>query len=326
MKVVILYGEVAAGAAADEQDALVQVEAIASALRQLDHLPVALPFSLDLQGTLDALQQMQPVLVFNIVESVAGQGRLIHFAPALLDALRLPYTGARTDAIFLTSNKLLAKQWMESADIPTPRWFAWPDLQREAPVAADRYIIKSVWEHASVGLSEDSIITAADSATLRAALGKQQQFLGGEGFIEAYIEGREFNLALLAGDHGPEMLPPAEIDFEGYPAGKSKIVDYRAKWEEQSAEYRQTVRRFTFPPEDGALLQRLQTLARRCWELFALRGYARVDFRVDAAGAPWVLEINTNPCLSPDAGFAAATQQAGLAYTQVIDRILKAHE
>ena len=226
--------------------------------------------------------------------------------------------------MFLTSNKRLAKQRLQSAGIPTPTWFAWQDLNRAVPMAAAGcYIIKSVWEHASVGLSEDSLIVADDPATLRATLAERQQLLGGEGFIEAYIEGREFNLALLANEHGPEVLPPAEISFDGYPAGKLKIVDYRAKWDDQSFEYLHTPRRFTFPPEDALLLQRLQTIAQQCWELFDLRGYARVDFRVDREGTPWVLEINANPCLSPDAGFAAAAHQAGLEYTQVIDRILK---
>jgi D-alanine-D-alanine ligase len=64
-------------------------------------------------------------------------------------------------------------------------------------------------------------------------------------------------------------------------------------------------------------------IARRCWPLFGLRGYARVDFRVDESNQPWVLEINANPCLSPDAGFVAAASQAGLSYRQVVERIVQ---
>ncbi|MGA2035451.1 MAG: hypothetical protein ABSG68_24650, partial [Thermoguttaceae bacterium] len=118
--------------------------------------------------------------------------------------------------------------------------------------------------------------------------------------------------------------PPAEIDFSAFPPGKPRIVGHRAKWEADSFEYQGTPRRFDFPAEDRPLLDRREELARACWRLFRLRGYARVDFRVDGRGQPWILEINTNPCLSPDAGYAAALAQAGISLEQAIGRILLA--
>jgi D-alanine-D-alanine ligase len=118
------------------------------------------------------------------------------------------------------------------------------------------------------------------------------------------------------------VLPPAEILFEGYADQALKIVGYRAKWDSDSYEFHHTPRRFDFPPEDAALLARLRDLALQCWRLFGLNGYARVDFRIDAAGRPWILEINANPCLSPDAGFAAALDAAGISYAAAIDCII----
>ena len=109
-----------------------------------------------------------------------------------------------------------------------------------------------------------------------------------------------------------QLLPPAEMCFVGYPAGKPRIVNYAAKWDEHSFEFHATPRRFDFGAEDGDLLQRLAATARACWRLFDLRGYARVDCRIDGRGEVQVLEVNINPCLSPDAGFAAAAAQAGL--------------
>jgi D-alanine-D-alanine ligase len=75
-------------------------------------------------------------------------------------------------------------------------------------------------------------------------------------------------------------------------------------------------------PEDDGLVKTLVSISRECWTTFELRGYARVDFRVDGAGRPWVLEINTNPCISPDAGFMAAADRAGLTIEDVVRRIL----
>jgi D-alanine-D-alanine ligase len=147
--------------------------------------------------------------------------------------------------------------------------------------------------------------------------------LGADAFAERYIDGREFNLSVLAGKDGPEVLPPAEIEFIGYGDERIRIVGYRAKWDENAYEYHHTPRRFSFGPEDGLLIRSLKRMAMRCWHLFGLRGYARVDYRVDRDGKPWILEINSNPCLSPDSGFTAATLQAGLRYEEVIGRIVE---
>jgi D-alanine-D-alanine ligase len=187
-----------------------------------------------------------------------------------------------------------------------------------------RWIIKSVWEHASIGLDEKALVAAADTPSLPERLRQRAPQLGGNCFAEAFIEGREFNLSVLDGPQGPHVLPPAEIVFEGYADDRVKIVDYSAKWDEASYAYHHTPRRFDFGAEDQGLLQRLQTLALACWERFDLGGYARVDFRVDPAGRPWILEINANPCIAPDAGFAAAIERAGLSYDAAIRSIIAA--
>ena len=128
----------------------------------------------------------------------------------------------------------------------------------------------------------------------------------------------------MAGPHGPQVLPLAEIDFSAFPEGKLRIVDYRAKWDDQSFEFHNTPRRFDFAAADQPLLDRLGQLAAACWTSFGLNGYVRVDFRVDSASQPWILEINANPCLSPDAGYAAAVQRAGIGWDQAVERILAA--
>jgi D-alanine-D-alanine ligase len=118
------------------------------------------------------------------------------------------------------------------------------------------------------------------------------------------------------------VLPPAEIVFEGYGPDRPRIVDYRAKWDADSFEYTHTPRRFEFPETERLLLKRLTETALAAWRCFGLAGYARVDFRVDDGGRPWILEVNANPCLSPDAGFAAALERAGIPFAMAVDRIL----
>ena len=62
----------------------------------------------------------------------------------------------------------------------------------------------------------------------------------------------------------------------------------------------------------------------KVWSLFGLTGFVRVDFRVRRSGEPLILEINANPCISPDAGFAAAAAEAGMAYDDLIEAIVEA--
>jgi D-alanine-D-alanine ligase len=269
------------------------------------------------------MQRVHPDLVFNLVESVEGHGRLVHLAAAVLDFLRVPYTGAPTDTLFLTSNKLLTKRILGASGIPTPPYFRYEDLRTAEGPLDQPYIIKSVWEHASVGLDEDSVVFLTNSRELLAEMGRRKEKLGGECFAEKYIDGREFNLSILASDEGPEVLPLAEMKFVNYPPGKWRVVGYRAKWDESSQEYRGTVRSFQFSPDEEPLLAELKEMARKCWNLFSLRGYGRVDFRVDQSNRPWVLEINANPCLSLDAGFFAATTRAGLSYKEMVRRIIQ---
>lgn len=188
-----------------------------------------------------------------------------------------------------------------------------------------RFLLKSAWSHASAGLVESLRVvqTTGDVASLLDELDEHARRTRQPWFAEEYIDGREFNVALIATAHGPVVFPLAEIDFSAFPPEKLRIVGYRAKWDADSFEYHATPRRFTFSPQDAGLLRRLRELAVRCWDLFQLRGCARVDFRVDQAGNPWILEINANPCISPDAGFAAAAAQAGWSYDDIVTALVE---
>jgi D-alanine-D-alanine ligase len=317
---VVMHGAIDPTAPPDEQDVLVEVASIADALSTLGYQPVTLPLTLDLDGARTVIERLKPAFVFNLVEAIGGQGRLIHLATALLDSMAVPYTGCRTEAMFLTSHKPLAKRMMAQAGIETPAWID-PDRLGGARVSfAGPYIVKSVWEHASIGLDRESIVT--DPKRLGEIARKRRRTMGGDWFAEAFIDGREFNVSVIAGPRGPEVLPPAEMRFIDFPPEKPRIVDYSAKWDEQSFEYKHTMRSFELEPGDGPLVQRIADRAKACWRLFGLSGYARVDFRVDAAGTPYVLEINANPCISPEGGLVAAAGCAGLSQVDLVGRII----
>ncbi len=334
MHVVILYNRVSLNDSAGDLDVLKQVVAVEQSLRRLGHSSMRVGCHLKLDVVKSVLQTEQPDVVFNLVESLGGTDQLMPLATLLLESMRLPFTGASTLAMLKTTQKLEAKQHLLMFGLPTPVWMTdqhtgWQGL-RDPDAIPTTAIIKAVAEHSSLGMTDDSVVrltnVPSDDAMAETGLAnliaRKAADLGTPHFAEDYIDGREFNLSVLATGFGPNVLPPAEIEFTDFPAGKPKIVGHDAKWNEHTSEYMNTPRRFQFTPGDQPLLDELESLARRCWEVFGLQGYARVDFRVDTDGQPWILEINANPCLSPDAGFAAAVAQAGLSFDTVVDRIL----
>jgi len=329
MHVAILYNRVSLSDSAGDLDVLKQCVAVEQALRSLGHVTTRVACTMDLAFVRASLEKEMPGAVFNLVESLGGTDRLMPAASLLLESLQIPFTGASSLAMLLTSGKLVAKRRMLDCELSTPAWLTESDLAWQGVDAPgwtpEQAIVKAVAEHASLGLNDESVIACStlspSDLTNRIALRSQQS--GTPHFAEQYIDGREFNLSLIADRGDAFVLPPAEIEFIDFPGGKPKIVGHDAKWNEHTSEYINTPRRFDFPSSDQALLDELEALARRCWTAFDLRGYARVDFRVDADGQPWILEINANPCLSPDAGFAAAVEQAGLSFQDVVERILQ---
>ena len=331
MQVAIVHNAVGAESAPDEKDVLVQVAAVREALEQLGHECATLDCTLDLASVKYRLNQLEPDIVFNLVEALDGQGRLSHLFPFLLDTMAIPYTGSSSKGILTTSHKVMAKEIMTIAGLRTPPWIgpiprelSMPHStgHRQPAEAAPLWIVKSVWEHASFGLDEEGLLTGRPVADIETILRARASGLGGSCFAEVFVDGREFNISVLAGSAGPLVLPPAEITFNGFEAGKPRIVGYRAKWEEDSFEYQHTPRRFDFSDRDDTLLEMLTADTVSCWERFMLGGYARIDFRVDKDGVPWILEVNANPCLSPDAGFAAAVTRAGLTFTDAVAMII----
>jgi len=298
-------------------DVLVQVEAIASALSELGQPFSAIPFDRDLVAFVTRLHQEEIVAAFNLCESVDEDPLLIGHPAAVMELLGLPFTGSSAMALTVTTDKALVKRVMQASGIPTPAFF----LYEGGPVALPPGLVfpllmKPRWQDASIGIDQESLLLSPTGIEPRLA----EYFVRfGPLVVEEYLEGREFNVSLL-GHPQPQVLPLAEIDYTGYPADLFRIVGYRAKWNEESPEYHTTNR--LFPDLPTALASELRQVAATCFQLFDLRDYGRVDMRLDGQGRVQVLELNANPCLSPDAGFPAAVAKSGLDYTGMINTLL----
>lgn len=223
-KCCILYNEPANGALADELEVLDQVAHIEDHLKKLDINVYRKGITTNFVKEIEELAAEKPEFVFNLAESINNKGELNYFIPALLNLYSIPYSGNSLEALFITSNKTTASKAMKSAGINNPALF-YPS-QGHLLKPGGKYIVKPIWEDGSLGINSDSVFEVKP--------GFEKRLNGLDNthwFIEEYIDGREFNISLLAGKDGPEVLPAAEIVFVNYDETKPRIFDFKAKWE-----------------------------------------------------------------------------------------------
>ncbi|MEW6428301.1 MAG: D-alanine--D-alanine ligase [Thermodesulfobacteriota bacterium] len=300
------------------RDVLFQVDAVESSLQSLGHGAVRLPFAgrpADLLALLDA---EKPDSVFNLCESVNEDPTLIGHPAAILELLSIPFTGSSAFSLMLSTDKAAGKFLMQGAGVRTPAFVLYdgPGSLKTVELAFP-VIAKPRFQDASIGIDQGSVFRTRKELQD----GAERLFaIHGPLVVEEFIAGRELNVSVL-GYPALRVLAVAEIDFSAFPEGLHHIVGYRAKWEESTFEYANTPRVFptSFSKTFIASLQR--TVLHTC-QLFQIRDYGRVDIRLDHAMRIFVLEANANPCLSPDAGFAAAALHNGISYRNLVGLLL----
>ena len=152
----------------------------------------------------------RPLLVFNLVDAVDGDGRLAPMVPARLDALGLPYTGGSTSAWLDTLSKIGTKLKLAHAGLPTPAW------SEDGGGSRPRRAASSSSRCGSMARSASTMPRCMRGADAARAIAERNLRWKTEHFAEGYLDGREFNLALLEGPSGPSVLPIGEIVFEGF--------------------------------------------------------------------------------------------------------------
>jgi D-alanine-D-alanine ligase len=313
-KCLIIYNKPAEDALADELDVLDQVNFIDSSLQTIGYIVERMGITENFFNEIAGIAGEGYEFVFNLVESVGQKAEILYFIPALLNMHHIPYTGCPVEATFVTGSKVLARRIMKAYGIPVAGGYKVSETGHLVP--GRKYILKPVWEDGSLGITEESVFTF-DGTVPEIVKTKNDRHW----FIEDFIEGREFNVSVKAGPEGPEVLPPAEMIFNGYPEDMPRIVSWKAKWEEDTFQYDNSMRNF---PDDlsDRLSRNIRDAVLGCWSTFGLKGYARVDMRVDADENVYVLEVNANPCISPDSGFISAATHAGYSHAEIISHII----
>jgi D-alanine-D-alanine ligase len=321
-RVIIAHNSVDDDADISTADVLEQVDLVALGLTELDveHEVIAV----DNHRVWEAIHPRAGTLIFNLVEAPPGMPQLQPASAAVLELLGVPFTGSRSCALWLTTDKLATRAMLSSHDLPVaPGGRIWSNDQRVLDSVPPPWIIKPGWEDASVGLDGSPVCFDREQAAEKTRE-LERRFAGQPLVLEHFLPGREFNVALLDNGRGPQVLPVAEMAFIDYPPDVPALISYEGKWIVGSFEDEHTMRRFPSDEEDGALLAEVRRVARRAWTVCGLEGYARVDIRLDESARPCILEVNANPCLSAEAGFVIAAHHAGLTPGALVGRILHA--
>ena len=313
MKVAILFDEIKPQDVLDDKDVLQQVDMVVKSLKRLKHDYVLVPCTLDLQTVKDTIFAEKPNVVFNLLDTLDSRDGLAYLPVALLDAYQIPHTGPDAISLSLTTRKLLVKEKLQAAGIPTPGEI---NLETTANLTG-KWLIKGASEDGSFGMSDASVITG-NTKEVQEKLQSWNKVTGHISFAEQYIDGREFTVPFLCG----RTLPVAEITYVDYPADKPRILAQAAKWQPLSFEAQHTGSCYDFGYNDSHLIEKMETIARQCLRLFKLTGWGRVDFRC-AEGIPYVIDINSGSCLAEDAWFYGSLIKTGVTFDAAMQKVME---
>ncbi len=329
MKVLVLF-DVARPAAADEtfspeslqqQDKPTEADVLAC-LTRLGHDVETLAVFDDVTAIIDKLKAYAPDIVFNLSESFYHDRSHEANLPALLDLMKVRYTGCGPEALLLCKDKALAKKVLAYHRVRLPHFVV---SRRAHPLRRLRRFvfpafIKPVGEESSDGISQASFARDENEAIERVRFLHQK--FECDALIEEYIEGRELYLSVL-GNTRLSVFPPREIFFEQVPEDAPKFATFHAKWNQRYREKWGITNGPAKPLPEG-VPEHLTQLARKVYGVLKIRGFGRIDVRLTPRGDVFFLEANPNPSLARDEDFAQSAAAAGLDYDALIQQILSA--
>ncbi len=294
-----------------------EAESVQDALRTLgfsyDIYP--LRFDCSIEDFVSAIRCFNPDVIINLCEGAFGKSYLEMNVAATFEIMGIQFTGSPALTLGLCQDKGLTKDILKANGIVTPAYRVLEDISDWRREIDFPLFVKPLREDASLGISKKSFVK--NKSELKSQLEYIRSRYRQPALVEEYIDGRELNVTIL-GNSEPSVLPISEISFEF--TEEPKIVDYSAKWFKESEEYWKT--KPICPAKlDTSMERKIEKTALAAYRILHCRDYARVDIRL-RNGVPFVLEVNPNPDISPDAGVARSLNASGISYEEFIRRIV----
>ena len=303
----------------DEEDKPTEADVLAC-LQRLGHEVDTLAVFDDVVCIVEKLKNFAPEVVFNLTESFHSNRANEPNIPALLELMRVKYTGARPDGLMLCKDKALAKKVLAYHRVRVPHFVI--STEQRPLKRLRRFVypafVKPVGEESSDGIAKASFAKSEEEALERARF--IQEKFHCDALIEEYIDGRELYLSVM-GNRKLTVLPPREIFFHDVPEDTPKFATFKAKWDDT---YRKKWGIQNGPATElpAGVDEKLARLARKVYRVLKIRGFGRVDVRLTPAGEVVVIEANPNPSLACEDDFAQSAAAGGLPYDALIQKIL----
>lgn len=277
------------------------------------------------QTAFEQLKKIRPQIVFNIAEGLNGISREAQI-PAMLDMLKIPYTGSDPLTLATCLDKSRTKEILSYYKIKTPAFItasAKDDLIKfdlKFPV-----MIKPVGEGSSKGIFNSSFITNMDELIKAVELNSKNY--SQPSLIEEFLPGREFTVAIIGNGKSAEVLPIVEINFNELPAEMAPIYSYEAKWIVDRRENPLEI--FTCPAKISIELEeKIKAAALNSYNILRCKDWSRIDVRLDSQGEPNIIELNPLPGILPNpkdnSCFPKAARAYGLNYHEMLNSVLLA--
>ncbi|MCB9880891.1 MAG: D-alanine--D-alanine ligase [Planctomycetes bacterium] len=289
-------------------------------LEQLGHEVEVLGLRDELAPLRRAIRSFEPHVAFNLIEEFRGEPLWDHAVVSYLQLSGVPVTGCGPRGLILSRDKALSKKIVHYHRVPVPQFAVFPIRKRFKRPAklAFPVIVKSLVDDASVGIAQASIVYNEEKLEERVRFVHENN--ASDAIAEQFIEGREIYVGLL-GNERLSVFPPLELDLSGLPQDAARIATEKVKFD-LAYQDRHDIRIRRAKNLTDAQRALLERLARRIYKLLDLKGYARVDFRIDEHGKPWFLEANPNPDIAHDEEFATAASISGISYEALLSKIV----
>jgi D-alanine-D-alanine ligase len=302
----------------DDKSYDVVVDQVAEGLRQRGHETEIFGVHADLEKLIIGLDEREPDLVFNLMESFGKTHLGAVGAAGVLDLLGVPHTGGGPGEYYLQEDKAITKKLLAFDSIAFPDFAVFSmnaDMETGGNLRFPLFV-KPLRMDASIGINGKSLVKTTRELMDRVAMIHK---LKDSALVEEFIDGREFFVSVL-GNGTPQALPVIEIDFSGMPPGSLKVLDAKAKWDVNSPRYKGTKSIFPtdLPDETRA---RLERVALDAYRALRVRDYGRVDLRMADTGEIYVIEVNASCYLEKSSEFVMAAEKAGLAYADLLQKI-----
>jgi len=274
----------------------------------------------DLGPIKQTIDDFNPHIAFNLLEEFHGEALFDQNVVSYLELKKLPYTGCGPRGLMIARDKALTKKILSFHRLGVPDFQVFPkgsSIKKRKNLAYP-LIVKSLTEESSTGISQASIVRDDDKLAERVRF--IYDSVGTDAIVERYIEGRELYVGVMGNDR-LMCFPIWEMVFRNTPDNFDPIATSKVKWNpDYRKKYGITTRQAKSLTEEECAS--IHKFCKRVYKLLGLNGYARLDFRLDSSGKPFLIEANPNPDISRYEDFAYSGEKMGLSYIDILNRII----